>query len=124
MGSGVSNVRFINDYGRKMWVAYSYRDFGCRDICDDIWSKRGWINLDPGETETRPNPTTNRWYYYYAEAEDGSVWSGPFVHQVSRRVFDLCTCIGIWTSEPTNLYFNAGFREVDVKTFSGVRFVP
>jgi hypothetical protein len=77
MGSGRSEVTFTNSYGKKIYVAYMRRDFDCQADCGDIWDVLGWINLDPGETESRANPTTNRWYYYYAEASDGAFWAAP-----------------------------------------------
>jgi len=66
MSTGMSEVTFTNSYGKKMYVAYMRRDFNCQGECGDIWDVLGWINLDPGETETRANPTNNRWDYYYA----------------------------------------------------------
>jgi uncharacterized membrane protein len=124
MGSGRSEVTFTNSYGKKIYVAYMRRDFGCQDECGDIWDVLGWINLDPGETESRANATTNRWYYYYAEAADGAIWSGPYVAEVSNAKFEKCTCLGVAVSEGPPPYYDVGFRELDCKTYSGVNFVP
>jgi hypothetical protein len=118
MSSGRSEVTFTNSYGKKMYVAYMRRDFDCQSDCGDIWDVLGWINLDPGETETRANATNNRWYYYYAEADDGAVWAGPYVAEVRAAKFQKCTCVGATT------YYDVGFRELDTKTYSGVNFVP
>lgn len=123
MGSGHSSVNFTNSYGKKIYVAYMRRDYTCQSECGDLWDVLGWINLDPGETESRANPTTNRWYYYYAEAEDGAFWSGPFVAEVRQAKFEKCTCLGV-SAGGTNPYHDVGFRELDNKTFSGVNFIP
>lgn len=123
MGSGRSEVTFTNSYGKKIYVAYMRRDFNCQAECGDVWDVLGWINLDPGETESRANATNNRWYYYYAEAVD-AVWSGPYVAEVSNAKFEKCTCLGVIVSHGPQPYYDVGFRELDVKTFSGVNFIP
>jgi hypothetical protein len=125
MGSGHSQVTFTNSYGKKLFVAYMRREYACQD-CGDIWDVLGWINLDPGETETRANATTNRWYYYYAEAVDGAFWAGPYVAEVTQTKFEKCTCLGVvvYNGDGTNPYHDVGFRVLDNKTYTGVNFVP
>jgi hypothetical protein len=125
MSTGRSEVTFTNSYGQKLYVAYMRRDFNCQNECGDIWDVLGWINLDPGETETRANPTNNRWFYYYAEAADGAVWSGPYVAEVTQSRFEKCTCLGVVVQNggATNPYHDVGFRELDNETFSGVNFI-
>jgi hypothetical protein len=93
MGTGQSSVSFTNSYGKKIFVAYMRRDFSYQSECGDIWDVLGWIGLDPGETESRANPTTNRWFYYLAEAVDGAVWAGPFVADVEQQAFEKCTAL-------------------------------
>jgi hypothetical protein len=124
MGTGHSDVTFTNSYGKKLFVAYMRRDFSACQDCGGIWDVLGWINLDPGETESRANPTTNRWYYYYAEAVDGAVWGGPYLAQVSQAKFEKCTCLGVIVSDGPQPYHDVGFRELDNATYSGVNFVP
>jgi uncharacterized membrane protein len=124
MSTGMSEVTFTNSYGKKLYVAYMRRDFSCQDECGDIWDVLGWINLDPGETETRANPTENRWYYYYAEAADGAFWAGPYVAEVSNSKFEKCTCLGVVVSDGPQPYYSVGFRELDNETYSGVNFIP
>ena len=121
---GQSNVTFTNSTGAKIYVAYMRRDWGCQS-CGDIWDVLGWINLDPGETETRPNPTNNRWFYFYAEDETGAMWAGPFVAEVMQARFEKCTCIRviIENGAPTNPYHDVGFRDLDTNVWSGVNFV-
>jgi uncharacterized membrane protein len=122
----MSDVTFTNSYRTKIYVAYMRRDFNCQSECGDIWDVLGWINLDPGQTQSRANPTDNRWYYYYAEAEDGAIWAGPFVAEVSQDRFEKCTCLGVIVinGDATNPYHDVGFRELDTATFSGVNFIP
>jgi hypothetical protein len=124
---GASDIRFTNSSGQIISVAYMRLDNGCGDECGDPWDVLGWVVLDPGETETRPNPTSNRYFYYYAEGVDGvTTWSGPFPAEVTQTVFEKCTCIGVIVENgaPTNPYETVGFRELDANTFGGVNFTP
>jgi hypothetical protein len=117
----MADVRFTNSHGSKLYVAYMRLDHGC-DFCGDPWNVLGWINLDPGETETRPNDTNNRWFYYYAEGEDGAVWSGPFLAEVRQTRFEKCICLGELVGG-VNPYHDVGMRELDLGRFGGVNFV-
>jgi hypothetical protein len=124
MSHGRSEVRFTNSYGKTMFVAYMRRDFDCGNECGAPWDVRGWIRLDPGETESRDNPTNNQWFYYYAEAVDGAYWAGPYVAEVTNDRFDKCTCLGVlvMNGEATNPYYDVGMRVVDTVAYSGVNF--
>jgi hypothetical protein len=123
MSHGRSSVRFTNSYGKKLFVAYMRRDFNCQTECGEPWDVLGWINLDPGETETRANPTNNQWFYYYAEAVDGAFWAGPFVANVSNAKFEKCSCLGVSVSHGPQPYYDVGMRELDTVQFGGVNFV-
>lgn len=113
----MADVRFTNSYSSKLYVAYMRLDQVCGDDCGDPWDVLGWINLEIGQILTRP--TNNRWFYYYAEAEDGQLWAGDFTAEVSSERFQKCTCIE--TTSP--LWFNVGMRELDLNQFGGVNFV-
>lgn len=123
MSSGRSEVSFTNSCEKKLYITYMRRDFKCQADCGDIWNVLGWIVLDPGETEIRKNPTANRWFYYYAEAEDGTFWAGPYVAEVSKAKFEKCTCLGVSVSHGPQPYYNVGFRQLDTQESSGVNFV-
>ncbi len=120
--SGQTDLTFTNLYSSKLYVAYMRFDPACGADCGDPWDVLGWIVLDPGETEVRSNPTGNQWFYYYAEAEDGAFWAGPFAAEVSLNRFQKCTCIGVAVSHGPSPYFEVGFRELDAGAFSGVNF--
>ena len=123
MSHGRSSLTFRNSYGQKIFVAYMRRDFACQEDCGAPWDVLGWINLDPGETETRDNPTNNQWFYYYAEAVDGGFWAGPYVANVSQQRFQKCNCLGVVTSEGPQPYHDVGMRVLDSVAYSGVNFV-
>ena len=42
------------------------------------WATKGWWNLSPGQETHTDVWTANRYFYFYAEAEDGAVWNGPY----------------------------------------------
>ena len=123
---GASEVSFTNSYPTKIYVAYLRLDYNCQNDCGQPWDVLGWVNLNPGDSQTRDNPTENEYFYYYAEADDGAFWAGPYGAEVSQARFEKCTCIGVIqeNGEPTNPYYTVGFRELDTNQYSGVNFIP
>jgi len=123
---GASTVQFHNSYTTVIYVAYLRLDFGCGDECGEPWDVLGWVRLSPGDTQYRANPTSNKYYYYYAEADDGAYWAGPYVAEVSNDRFEKCTCLGVieQNGNPVNPYYDVGFRELDTDQYSGVNFIP
>ena len=120
----MADVSFTNSYSAKLFVAYMRLDNACGDECGEPWDVLGWINLDVGETETRPNPTGNQYFYYYAEAADGAVWGGPYVAEVAQTRFEKCICLGVIVQNGDGSpYHDAGFRELDLSQFGGVNFI-
>jgi Protein of unknown function (DUF1036) len=118
-----TDVSFTNSHGTKIFVAYSRWDLACLNDCGDGWDVLGWINLEPGQTQTRPNPTGNRWFYYYAEAADGTIYNGPFLDEVKDDRFQKCSCLGVSVSHGTNPWYEVGFDELDLDEWSGVNFL-
>jgi Protein of unknown function (DUF1036) len=113
-------VRLTNSYTIPIFVAYSRVSDVCGADCGDPWEERGWVGLDVGETETRTSPDNGRWFYYYAEANDGSIWGGDYDGVVRKQKFDKCTCHG--TTAPG--WYKVGMDEVDLDTHGGVNFIP
>lgn len=118
----MSDVNFANLYSSKIYVAYMRLDNACGADCGDPWDVLGWINLEPGQNQSRPNPTGNRWFYYYAEADDGSSWAGEFTAEVSEERFEKCTCLGVSVSDGPNPWHDVGMRELDLDEWGGVNF--
>ena len=112
----MSQVSFTNGHGQKIYVAYMRLNLSCQADSGEPWEVRGWIGLNPGETKYRDNPTGNRWFYYYAEAVDGSFWAGPYVVIVTQTAFHNCTGTG------KTGWHNVGMRELDLDHWSGVLF--
>jgi hypothetical protein len=100
-------------------------DPNCGNECGTPWDVLGWAVLAPGGSQSRANPTSNRYFYYYAEAVDGRFWAGPFVAEVSGgERFEKCTCLGVivQNGNAVNPYHDVGFRELDTNQFGGVNF--
>lgn len=120
----MADVGFTNLYSSKIYVAYMRYDAACGADCGDPWDVLGWINLEPGQTQTRSNPTGSRWFYYYAEADDGSVWGGNFfggdVH--AWAAFQKCTCLGVSVSHGQNPWYEVGMDQLDLAEWGGVNF--
>lgn len=86
-------VHFKNNYSSPVWVAYMKYD---PDSCgaDGNWSTHGWWNLAPGEQKWVFS-TTNEFACFYAEADDGSIWTGEYGPvYVYQEPFDSCINIG------------------------------
>ncbi|WP_156622641.1 hypothetical protein [Mycobacterium sp. 852014-50255_SCH5639931] len=117
-------VRFTNSYSCRLYVAYMRFEAGCGgDPCNDPWYALGWIALDVGQTQTRPNPSDNRWFYHYAEAEgaDQGVWAGPYPAHITHDVFEQCRCIDSPSQIPG--WYWKGMRELDLSQFGGVTYI-
>lgn len=83
------------------------------DTCgsDGDFETMGWWNLDPGSCATvygNDLEDLNRYWYCYAEADDGAVWAGPYIADIPLGAFD--SCIGLGTSPGRRI----GYRELDI----------
>ena len=86
-------VRFTNSYGPRIWVAIMrHNPSACGGHGD--WQTMGWWAVDQGQTVAAFS-TSNRYSTFYAEAEDGAVWGGPYGPMyVYWDAFDSCINIG------------------------------
>jgi uncharacterized membrane protein len=87
-------VHFRNSYTSRIWIAIMrYDPAGCGGQYGN-WATKGWWSIQPGESVYAFN-TNNRYFCYYAEAQDGGVWNGPYGPiYVYRDAFDSCVNIG------------------------------
>ena len=114
-----TTVSFINSYTARIFVAYQRKNPVCAQDCGQPWDVLGWIQLDPTERQTRANPTGSRWFYYRAEAVDGTIWDGDWDGDVRLEEFQKCDCLGV--SSPS--WRRVAFDQLDLNEFSGVTFV-
>jgi uncharacterized membrane protein len=75
----------------------------------------GWWILEPGACAlvyANDLADVNRYWYYFAEARDGSFWAGPWSAQVTNEAFGGSNwCHGLGTTAATR---TIGYRELDV----------
>src|SRR4051794_18101466 len=99
-------LQFCNKHQSTVWVAVIYYSPHCPDGGD--WAKKGWWQIEPGQCKIAiGGDLRNRWYYFFAEASDGSFWAGGLTTQAPQRVFDWCLNTGSTDSRVL------GFRTID-----------
>ncbi|SRR6266542_4034228 len=118
MPSGAEWVSIRNGYTKTVNVAYVRLDPGCASEGGEPWEIRGWRVLPSGGSTSIHNPTSNRWFYIFAEAVDGTLWTGPFVEPVTfPSAFHRCSGLGATNTQPV------GFRELDTAAHDHFRLV-
>jgi uncharacterized membrane protein len=105
-------LRFCNSHPVRIWTAISfYSPEECGGEGGD-WQNMGWYPVDPGqcvEVYNNDLDDVNRFWYFFAEADDGAAWSGDFPTFVKDpEAFNICDGIG------TTALRIVGFRELDV----------
>jgi uncharacterized membrane protein len=105
------SLQFGNARPARCWVAISFIHETCAGEGGD-WMSVGWYPIDPFTTVTvygHDLADVNRYWYYYAECDDGAVFQGPYFSQVSDPgPFRHCDGLGVSTARWV------GFREIDV----------
>jgi hypothetical protein len=101
-------VYFRNSYGPKVWVAIMrYDPNSCGEYGN--WATAGWWGINFGQ-QVWAFSTNNRYAAFYADADDGAHWSGPYGPvYVYWEAFDSCVNIG-----STAAYGIVGMRLIDV----------
>ena len=117
-----SEVTFTNSHWTPIYVAYSWWDEACEIDCGDGWNVLGWIALAPAETQTWPNPSGRGRIYYYAEATDGTMYSGSFHNLVMDVQFQICGCNYVHIPTGQTPWYPVGFDELELTRWSGVTF--
>jgi len=82
-------LQFTNFYPSKLWVAIMWYTPNCPD--GGNWTKKGWWSLIPGQSKVVSGldlDEVNRYWCYYAQAENGAHWSGPYLRMVPPQSFD------------------------------------
>ncbi len=105
-------LKFCNSHPTRIWTAIS---FSSPETCageGGDWQNIGWYPVEPGAcTVVYQNDLAdlNRFWYYYAEADDGHQWAGDFPTYVNTAdAFNICSAPG---STALN---SVRFRELDV----------
>jgi hypothetical protein len=85
-------LKYSNQYSSGLYVAVGYYSPGCEN---SNWASAGWYRLERGESGTLLQ-TTNDYSTFYAEADDGAHWSGPYAVSLPYHAFsDWCWDLGV-----------------------------
>jgi uncharacterized membrane protein len=105
-----------NNYPVSIWTAIM---FYSPETCGGEggnFEKMGWWPIAPGACAlvyANDLADVNKFWYYYAEADDGAVWAGPFRTQVSLAAFGGGRwCWGLGTTAPGQVVI--AYRELDI----------
>jgi Protein of unknown function (DUF1036) len=85
---------FQNNYIKRLDVAAAWLNEGmCAGLprgTVDGWMTGAWWTIKPGDTVATDASTGNRYFYYYAEADDGEFWAGPYKFGVNPGPIEGC----------------------------------
>jgi uncharacterized membrane protein len=101
---------FHSDYPKAtLYLAVMLPDSSCKSGGE--FRKQGWWKIVYGDTvEVLSGDLTKviagGYCYYYAHAEDGTVWAGPYDTLVSDAKFNQCY------GDETGMTKNIGYREL------------
>jgi uncharacterized membrane protein len=111
-------LKIVNGYKTGIWAAIMYYQPGCSD--GGNWEKKGWWRMTPGQGKIVYGGSLddlNRYYCYYAMADDGAKWSGPYVRFLPYQAFDWCEWTACSHSDGSPCGFNAGLRLLDINSY-------
>ena len=92
-------IRFQNDHGAGVWVSLMVHEpYLCGGSGGGEWMAHGWWRLEPRANVTTNVKTDNRYFYFYAEGDDGAVWNGPY-GPIDCPYIAFNTCIGLLQRE-------------------------
>jgi uncharacterized membrane protein len=103
-------LTFCNSYSSAIATCISFWEPEECGIEGDGWHNIGWYWVEPGTCRVvfENDVDLNRYWYFYAEANDGAKWDGEFPTRVKNDAFDHCN------SPADSQMFQLGFRELDV----------
>ncbi len=88
---------FENSYIFTLWVACAWpNESDCAWEKSKLsgWESGAWWEVKSGETVETNASTGNRYFYYYAESEDGKYWAGRYGPVGLVPGFETCAWIG------------------------------
>ena len=78
---------------------------------DDDFETMGWWSVAPSncvKVYANDLAKLNQYWYYYAQADDGAVWAGPYQVYVPDKAFSRCSSVGESDARIV------GMRELDI----------
>lgn len=110
-------LRLCNSYPGRIATAIMF--YSPETCGGDGWDfeMMGWWNLAPGSCAlvyANDLEDLNRYWYYFAEADDGAVWAGPWGANVPRSAFGGDqACFGT-QRDAGNEMLHIGYRQLDI----------
>lgn len=108
-------LTFCNGYTATISTAFCFYSPGNCGGEGENFEMMGWWDIEPGACSVVSGDDlrkVNRYWYYYAFATDGTVWSGPYGAAVPYAAFDQCYGVGV-----VNDTVEIGFRELDIDSY-------
>ena len=106
--SASSTIEVCNNSGAGVSIAYATASGGTDSSGDTLFRSEGWLNIDDGEcTDVWESPFENRFYYVYAEADDGS-YEGDYFFCTLEDVFEIVD------TQCTDDFERNGFLQIDM----------
>ncbi|XYI00900.1 DUF1036 domain-containing protein [Sorangium sp. So ce1128] len=109
-GAAQASLRICNAGPARVDVAIMYRS---PETCGEYgnFATEGWWSINPGLCAVVHGGNLakiNRYWYYYAAADDGGAWTGDSTAYVTNAAFSSCVRIGRSDARIVR------FREIDV----------
>ena len=106
--STASALEVCNNSGAGVSVAYATASGGTDSSGETLFRSEGWLNIDDGEcTDIWDSPFKNRFYYIYAEADDGN-YSGDYFFCTLEDAFEIVD------TQCSTDYERNGFLQIDM----------
>jgi uncharacterized membrane protein len=86
---GQSAIEVCNKSGDGVSIAYATATGDTDNYGETLFLSEGWLNIEDGEcTDVWESPFENRFYYIYAEADDGD-YSGEYFFCTLEDAFEI-----------------------------------
>ncbi|MFT5489591.1 MAG: putative membrane protein [Alphaproteobacteria bacterium] len=108
VASTASTIEVCNNSGDGLSVAYATASGGTDSSGETLFRSEGWLNIDDGAcTDVWESPFENRFYYIYAEADDGS-YEGEYFFCTLEDAFEIVD------TQCTDDFERNGFLQIDM----------
>lgn len=103
-----STIEVCNNRGDAVSVAYATASGGTNGAGETLFRSEGWLNIDDGAcTDIWESPFENRYYYIYAETDDGT-YGGDYFFCTLEDAFEIVD------TQCSADYERNGFLQIDM----------
>ncbi|MEP4378525.1 MAG: DUF1036 domain-containing protein [Alphaproteobacteria bacterium] len=108
IASSTSTIEVCNDSGDGVSIAYATASGGTNSAGETLFRSEGWLNIEHDECiDVWEGPFENRYYYVYAEADDGE-YSGDYFFCTLEDAFEIVD------TQCSADYERNGFSQIDM----------